>query len=331
MNYRKPKYILLFTLFCAMVSSCDIHQFPDPSPKEIQFVLHLDYSTELPLHKIVEYTEDTKSAGAGHDIRYIINVYDAQDTAGKTVLHSFTLTKDDVSKLDHSTVLSIPEGSYRFVVWTDYVVQGSEEDHHYQTDRFEYITLPEGDHRGSTDVRDAFTGSVTSDVSEKVQEARVSMSRPLAKFNFISTDLQEFIARSLEESKNKSSSPVELDDLIAVFIYNGYMPSAYNLHTEKPTDARPNVYFRSKIVQLNEHEAEMGFDYLFINGDETTASIALEVYDSEENLLSRFKPVDVPLVRSKLTTIKANFLTSEADGGVAVNPDYDGNHTIVVP
>jgi hypothetical protein len=38
----------------------------------------------------------------------------------------------------------------------------------------------------------------------------------------------------------------------------------------------------------------------------------------------------VPLVRSKLTTVKAHFLTSEAEGGVTIIPDYDGEHNIEV-
>jgi hypothetical protein len=35
-------------------------------------------------------------------------------------------------------------------------------------------------------------------------------------------------------------------------------------------------------------------------------------------------------MRSKLTTVKGNFLTSKASGGVFVSPGYDGEHNIVI-
>ena len=61
-----------------------------------------------------------------------------------------------------------------------------------------------------------------------------------------------------------------------------------------------------------------------------SAASSVEIYDAAGKMLSRFRPVDVPLVRSRLTTVKAAFLTSEAGGGVSVSPDYEGNHTIVI-
>lgn len=69
---------------------------------------------------------------------------------------------------------------------------------------------------------------------------------------------------------------------------------------------------------------------MFVNGSETKVSVSVEVYDVDGERLSSFKPVDVPLVRSKLTTIKANFLTSDAAGGVSVDPDYDGEFNIEI-
>ena len=56
----------------------------------------------------------------------------------------------------------------------------------------------------------------------------------------------------------------------------------------------------------------------------------VEVYDAEGKLLSSSRPVDVPLMRSKLTTVVGNFLTSDASGGVFVSPGYNGDHNIVV-
>lgn len=152
---------------------------------------------------------------------------------------SVTFTKDNISSLDTSVTLLLPAGNYRFLVWRDYVNQGSEEDLYYCTDRFEYISLP-----------------------EQSLEATVPMSRPMAKFNFITTDLADFLAVN-----------VALEGCKIVFKYNGFMPCAYNMHTSKPTDSRTGTSFSSNIRQINENEAELGFDYVFVNGDESKISV----------------------------------------------------------
>lgn len=330
MKTNKYIIILVCMLCCILVPSCEIHEFPAPKPKEMQFVLNLKYDTELPLYKVVEYNDDavTKSAGQEYDVRYVVNVYDAVDEDSREVIKSFVFTKDEISELDNSVTLMLLKGNYRFIVWTDYVLQGSVEDLHYDTSRFEYLSLACDEHHGSDDMRDAFTGSVTAEVSAEQTQVDVQMSRPMAKFNFISTDLQDFVARVKMNASNPTKS-VEVGDYKVIFRYNGFMPCAYNQHTSKPTDSATGVFFESSITQLNDAEAEMGFDYVFTNGSETVVSVSVEVYDLDGKMLSRSKAFDVPLMRSKLTTVKARFLTSDASGGVVVDPGYNGDHNLV--
>lgn len=313
------------SLLCSMLmSSCDVHEFPDPSLKEVDYTLHLDYSTEMPLYKVVEYTEPTRAEAAEYDVRYIVNVFD-RDEESREVLHSFTFTKDDISELNNSVTFRIRVGEYRFVVWTDYVEQGSEADLFYSTGRFEYIGFATEQHFGNEDMRDAFEGSITAVVSDESLEATVQMSRPMAKFNFITNDLNIFVARALAARGNS-----ELEEYSLVMRYNGFMPSAYNLHAGGTTDSGSGYGFASEIRQISETEAELGFDYVFVNDHETLVSVFVEVYDAEGKLLSSSRPVDVPLMRSKLTTVVGNFLTSDASGGVFVSPGYNGDHNIVV-
>ncbi len=73
----------------------------------------------------------------------------------------------------------------------------------------------------------------------------------------------------------------------------------------------------------------MGFDYVFVGDSESVVSIIVEVYDTDGSLLSRTKSIDVPLMKSKLTTVRGKFLTTDASGGVVVNPDYEGDHNIL--
>ena len=302
-------------LCCLFMSSCDVHEFPDPL-KVYDYTLHLDYSTEMSLYTTVEYTESASRSNVEfeeYDVRYIVKVYD-KETSSREVLYSFTFTKDDVSELDNSVTMSIVEGEYRFVVWTDYVEQGSEADLYYATDRFEYVTFAGSSYVGCNDRRDAFTGSVTATVSEESLESTVVMTRPMAKFNFITTDVEDFVS----------------DDCVVVFRYNGFMPSAYNLHAGGNADTMAGIFFESRISQPSGSEAEIGFDYVFVNDYETVVNVYLEIYDTAGKLLSRSGIVRIPLMRSKLTTVRSRFLTAPAAGGVVLVPDYDGEYNIVV-
>ena len=326
MRARNILEVSAFVLCSVLMSSCDVHEFPDPSLKEVDYTLHLDYSTEMPLYKTVEYSEPTRSASAEdpYDVRYIVNVYD-KDEASREVLHTFMFTKDDISVLNNSVTFRIRVGEYRFVVWTDYVEEGSVADLFYTSDKFEYIGFASEEHFGNEDMRDAFTGSLTAVVSDETFEATVTMSRPMAKFAFVTNDLQDFIVRAMQ-----TRGAAELDGYSLVFKYNGFMPSAYNLHAGGTTDSGSGYSFTSKITQISETEAELGFDYVFVNDHETVVSVYVEVYDADGNHLSTSVPVDVPLMRSKLTTVVGNFLTSDASGGVFVSPGYDGEHNIII-
>ncbi len=54
---RALRYIFMLgvILNSMFLSSCDVHEFPNPSLQEIPFVLHLNYDTELPLYKVIFY------------------------------------------------------------------------------------------------------------------------------------------------------------------------------------------------------------------------------------------------------------------------------------
>ena len=68
----------------------------------------------------------------------------------------------------------------------------------------------------------------------------------------------------------------------------------------------------------------LGYDYIFVNGSETTLAISVEVYNRDGELMSSTNPINVPIVRSKMTVVKGEFLTSKATGDITINPGYDG-------
>lgn len=204
---------------------------------------------------------------------------------------------------------------------------------------------------GTLDASRALEGAVEDRIT-------VKMARPLAKYTFIATDYDRFrtavlamLAKIEAERKaqdeaaratgtgastdddTKSGGGTKVfnpDDYKVVIRYSGFFPCSYNMFTGKPADAWTEIRFDSDLLAIDSNEASLGFDYVFINGSETSVDVVIEVYDNEENLLSATNPVTVPLTRGKHTIVRGEFLTSMASGGVGIDPGFDGEFNLKI-
>ena len=358
---------------CALLclTSCAVHEWPEPTPADV--IVNLDFDTQMPQYKVLN-EEGTRAShdGRDYDIRYTIAAYrllqDGNYAEEPYLLKVFS--KDEIEELNASFRFSIDEGSYRFYVWTDFVLAGTQSDYFYNTTNFRRISL-QGTHEGNNDFRDAFSGSADLTVirrgsKETPSTATVQMRRPLAKFEFITTDLQEFITKTIEamirkeeaeaaakagetkseggdnpeditsaESDTKTDGDtktpvVDLEKYKVVFFYSGYMPNAYNMMEGKPCDSATGVKFSSTISAIDNHDARLGFDYVFVNGKESSVMVTVGLFDEEGTQLSMSNQIEVPIKRSMLTTVRGSFLMQNTGGGVAIDPGFDGEYNIVL-
>lgn len=364
---------------CALlcITSCAVHEWPEPSPADV--IVNLDFDTQLPQYKVLN-AEGTRAShdGRDYDIRYTIAAYRLlQD--GSYAEEPFLLkvfSKDEIEELNATFRFSIDEGSYRFYVWTDFVLAGTQSDYFYNTTNFRRISL-QGTHEGNNDFRDAFSGSADLKVirrgsKETPSTVTVQMRRPLAKFEFITTDLQEFITKTIEamirkeeaeaaakagetksdvgdnpeditpiESDTKTDGDtktgdtktpvVDLEKYTVVFFYSGYMPNAYNMMEGKPCDSATGVKFSSAISAIDNHDARLGFDYVFVNGEESSVMVTVALYDEEGTQLSISRQIEVPIKRSMLTTVRGSFLMQNTGGGVTIDPGFEDEFNIYIP
>ena len=123
---------------------------------------------------------------------------------------------------------------------------------------------------------------------------------------------------------------INTNDFRVVFRYQGFMPCSFNMFTNKPADSWTGVAFDSTMQRLSDTEVELGFDYVFVNGGESTVPVSVEVYDTDGTLLSSTLPIDVPVVRNKLTVVRGNFLSSKASGGVSIRTELDGEYNLEI-
>lgn len=362
------RFLHILLLLCAtLIAGCDatIHEYPDNTPikpTSVPFTLDLDFTTDMPIINQT-VTKKTRSGAdlvdENFDLRYIINVYRATEwrQVNGEFVKSFVFTKDDVSEWNHSVEIELDEGDYDIIVWADFVDQGTDTDKYYNTERFDYIYV-KNELEPCNDYRDAFIGysRITLTKESRSESQIVPMERPLAKYRFISNDLETFVSRMLElkkkqqrgeEEETKGEDPedtkgdddtkgdtkvqIDINDYYVVFEYTSYVNTSFNALLDIPAAPSQMLSYRSEIKKINEVEAELGFDYIFVNGVDTKVWIALAVFEKGTDLeVARVEQFLVELSRSKCTEVRGPFLTTQETGGVGIVPEFDDEFTVEI-
>ena len=358
------KILILVSAVVLLLSSC-IHEFPVETPADVNLTLTFD--RDLPYYRTQLFPDETKSGASplsedldifqqnfteasSYDVRYTIEAYPVlgNGTISRDPHKRWVFTEDDALNIgDYKVNLSIGEGLYEFRAWVDFVKQGTQADYFYKTDNWKdgirlYLN---NKHTGNTDWRDAFAGKVIVDVVRygaiaEPSSGVISMKRPLAKFVFVTNDLEDFVTKmkrtKAEEAEKAGESKVpefNLDDYTLAIFYTGFMPSSYSMVTDRANDADVNVMFTSKLSQLDENRAIMGFDYVLANPEtaiQTSVIMGIELRDKDNTVLASHNSVNVKLKRSHYTLIEGRFLMQESSGGITLNPDFEGEFVVPV-
>jgi hypothetical protein len=238
-------------------------------PSKVPFYLHLTYSTDMTLWQhtydgttLQELSADTtyNSIRDEGQIRYIVRAYPITKSSTNQHTAEFIFTQDIAQGYDFEALIELEPGNYNIMVWSDLIADESQ-NHHHNADNFSSITLQGQQHPACTDYRDAFRGSITTSLQADVLDKEpstitIQMQRPLAKFEFISNDLQDFIAKETSRIHQKSpdktgdlSNNLNLENYVITIYYVGFMPNSYSLFTDKPTDSATGILFSSPITQ----------------------------------------------------------------------------------
>lgn len=126
-------------------------------------------------------------------------------------------------------------------------------------------------------------------------------------------------------------SGISLRDYRIVIKYPAYMPSTYNIITDRPTDSSMGQWFEGKIEMLDDGNAELGFDYVFVNGSEASVQLAMEIYPlNGKSAVATTGTMTIPLMRGKLTEVRGKFLTTKTSEGIGIIPGFDGEFNIEI-
>lgn len=364
------RYLSLMGLSLAIMlvmTACDVHEFPGndiPDDLTVNSRVILEYQDlDMPLYTTVTYDPTAgRSLGDALLSRHIIRVYNASSSSrsDRTEVASVTITGSPHDATARRQVdISLPPGTYRYIAWSDYSVDGGNT--YYDPGDFAEISLVStlrGDllyHQADTPWRDAFRGEGTFTVgsdglmyddaaTSSLAEAVIPMRRPLARFEFVTTDLDKFVQttrshHSADSRDGGETAPgyplpsINPADYRILFRYVGYMPCALNNFTDKPVNSITSAAFTGSIAPVSGSgsEATLGADYVFTNGSETSVMVVLDIYDNTTGKrVASTDPITVPLIRNRLTIVRGNFLTCGTGSNIGINPGFNGDINIEI-
>lgn len=318
------------------VASC-VHEMPDYLTVEREVTLNVHHS-----HGWSEALEVQHSRAAGSPSpRYHMVL----TPAGKaSVAAEFVHYTADPLRADFSHRLSLLPGEYDLYVWHDWADDISKKSLYFDTSDFSKIGYSEP-YSVHPDLRDALRGKASFTVEGRIDsdysvDVDLALERPMAKYRFISTDLDKFVAAETTRAEltrrqqgTKSDEPAKAPELSSYSVrvaYTGYMPHKFNNFLNRPVDSTTGVTYTSSLTPLSDSEAELCLDHVMVNGAESSVRVALEVVDRDGNVVATTPGFDVPTKRNRETVVRGSFLTSKATGGIGINPDFEGEFNIEI-
>ncbi|WP_455671664.1 DUF6562 domain-containing protein [Phocaeicola sp.] len=332
----KQKYTIGFiALVLTIVLAGCVHDYPsmtedgeegiDPTLVEVNTEVTLDLEL-VPLEIITQKNarSGTTKADDGYRRRFIVEAW----REGKPVARQVTVTEEaDAAaggKISLPVRLRLHAVEYTLAVWTDYVRADADgADLYYDTHNLQQVACRDP-YTGSTPYRDCLYGTTDLDLRQyrdewnaKVQ-IKVDMVRPLAKYELIATDVQQFLEKTQRQRAAGTAYTITVR-------YGFYFPLGFNVLTGKPQRSEMGVAFTAPLAVADDGSGEctLASDFIFVNGEESYVPLEIRITDSEGGVVSLTTGLNVPYRRGHLTTLRGRFLTSKVSPGVGINPDFD--------
>lgn len=231
---------------------------------------------------------------SSYEMRFILEIYYQEKCASRQVKYvSEPFTAFDVRLA--------PERDYRFVVWADIVAKednrdmSADYDHYYETSSsLTNVQIVDSLWCCNTLERDAYTGYADVEKFSSASSINVSLVRPFAMLNVVTTD--------------DASQVAELD-----VVYEG-VPTTFNAYEGEVGGSKA----KSHIIPFNvadgsvvSGEKTLFTDYIFAPTKNTSLKFSMKAYDGVDHLIkeNNFQS-GITIKRNTLTTVKGRLLSS---------------------
>ena len=135
----------------------------------------------------------------------------------------------------------------------------------------------------------------------------------------------------MDSQRSVSTRITDVESLSLEVFYTGYFPIGFDVLLNRPNEAVTGIQFTSVPIVISNNEACLAFDYVLVNGTESSVTLEMVICNEKGQEVNRVGGVEVPVRRNRITTVRDAFLTREFAPGIGINPGFDGEINVVVP
>lgn len=261
----------------------------------------------------------SRAADSDLKLRAVVEVYNkGTDTR---VLRKEEFVTATATEGVYTSTMQLTPGDYDVRLWADYTTNAQTDNHYITSDTKSIKILGTDQYRANTDTRDAFTKALTLTVGNQDKAEDITMHRPLAKYRLVANDVAKY--NQLRAERNYPA----LEDLKISIVYEGFLPCAYNVSTQKPSDSVGGYGYVSALSEQNDDAATVGKDFVLVNGEQSFVTVTILFKDSNGKTISGINGVRIDYRAGQLTTVSGNFLTAGV-GGVQVDTNWSGDYEV---
>ena len=287
----------------------------------------------------IDYLSDAEWANV--DLRYTLEVYD-YDPATKTI--GDAPVKDRMVKVldEYAPVVFdlrlVPNRHYHFVVFADFVEQGSLETptveaqanigkHHVIGNTLANITLKND--AINTELTDAYFATAQFEIKNSAAKDMV-LRRPYGKVRVVATDLHELNLNVEATSVKVTYTAPNANKFNAVYgTISGEgattFEATYNVTTDTYSEYTVG-YDKQTTTALNgtvrKSHMTLSTDYILATDTQTPIHFTVAVYDGEQIIKETAFSTDIPVQRNYLTTVIGNVLTTATEINVSIDDNF---------
>ena len=311
------KKLLLFAALVLGVVSCMKDQAFDANVGgETDVVL----SVALPADVTRAINQDSAKGAIGnidlaneYDIRYILEVFDASETQAKRI--------EQFEAESTSTTFAlrlIPGRAYTFVVWADFVAQGTEDALHYNAEDLRNIEII-GTQNAMDESRDAYTGTYYVENFSSSSQISFELKRPFAKLRVVTNDIDEIYSDLVGATIEYTAQTYQQYDALT------------KVSSELATKTKTVDYTSELYLYAGEHTVDgntvegkqtLFADYI-LGTQNGTVQFIMTVKDSVQPLPAINFNTAIPVQANYLTTIYGPILTDYNNVTVTINPAFE--------
>ena len=234
----------------------------------------------------------TLGSQSGYEMRFILEIYYQDKCASRQVKY----VSEPSTAFD---VRLAPERNYRFVVWADIVAKvdnrdmSADYDHYYETSSsLTNAQIVDTLWRCNALERDAYTGYADVKNFSSASSINVSLVRPFAMLNVVTTD--------------DASKVAKLD-----VVYEG-VPTTFNAYEGEVGESVAKSHLRFDVADgsVVSGEKTLFTDYILAPANNTSLKFTMSAYDSNRVLIkeNNFQS-GITIKRNTLTTVKGRLLS----------------------